>query len=216
MGRGVIQAGVFRECALIEDVTITRRASRTNGEKEFSSPQAGSKAGRPPAPAAQPWRCVFAAECGTSRARACAPAALAPSGSGRSLAQTPARAASGPPPAKPPPAGQPGISGARRLAPELRTFGRVGCNRGVLGVLRVPALRSRVSARQANGSYGYELAPESLLAAETAGSRALVPMSENLFANGTSRTVGGYEVYGNAGLVVALNILLFRHISDQR
>ena len=43
--------------------------------------------------------------------------------------------------------GPTGISGARRLAPELRTFGRVGCNRGVLGVLRVPALRSRVSAR---------------------------------------------------------------------
>lgn len=39
------------------------------------------------------------------------------------------------------------------------------------------------------------------LAAEAAGSRALVPMSENLFANGTSRTVAGYEVYGNAGLV---------------
>lgn len=39
------------------------------------------------------------------------------------------------------------------------------------------------------------------LAAETAGSRALVPMSENLFANGTGRTVAGYEVYGNSGLV---------------
>ena len=39
------------------------------------------------------------------------------------------------------------LCGARRLAPELRTFGCVGCNRGVSGVLRVPALRSRVSAR---------------------------------------------------------------------
>lgn len=39
------------------------------------------------------------------------------------------------------------MSGARRLAPELRRFGCVGCNRGVSGSLRVPALRSRVSAR---------------------------------------------------------------------
>ncbi len=38
-------------------------------------------------------------------------------------------------------------SGARRLAPELRQFVSRGCNRGVVGVLRVPAQRSRVSAR---------------------------------------------------------------------
>ena len=35
---------------------------RASGRREVS---------RPPAPAAQPWRCVFAAECGTARARAC-------------------------------------------------------------------------------------------------------------------------------------------------
>jgi hypothetical protein len=47
-----------------------------------------------------------------------------------------------------PAAGQPErLCGARRLAPELRRFGSVGCNRGVSGSLRVPALRSRVSAR---------------------------------------------------------------------
>jgi hypothetical protein len=46
-----------------------------------------------------------------------------------------------------PTAGQPGISGARRLAPELRRFVSGGCSRGVSGSLRVPALRSRVSAR---------------------------------------------------------------------
>lgn len=72
------------------------------GVKESGSPQAGSMEGRPPAPAAQPWRCVFAAECGTSRARACAPSTPAPSGTGRSFAQTPARAASGPPPQRHP------------------------------------------------------------------------------------------------------------------
>ncbi len=49
-----------------------------------------------------------------------------------------------------PTAGQPEFCGARRLAPELRTFERRGCNRGVSGSLRVPALRSRVSARNGN------------------------------------------------------------------
>jgi hypothetical protein len=42
------------------------------GEKESSAPQAGAKwVGHPRLPHS-PVRCVFAAECGTSRARACA------------------------------------------------------------------------------------------------------------------------------------------------
>jgi hypothetical protein len=38
-------------------------------------------------------------------------------------------------------------------------------------------------------------------AAETSGSRALVPMAENLYGIGTERVVAGYKVWGNAGLV---------------
>lgn len=39
------------------------------------------------------------------------------------------------------------------------------------------------------------------IGARGAGSRALVPMVESLYNLGTVRTVAGYEVWGNAGLV---------------
>jgi len=56
-------------------------------------------------------------------------------------------------------------------------------------------------AFELGGMYLGQLRNFKAVSAAKTGTRALVPMSENLFANGTSRTVAGYHVYGNAGLV---------------
>ena len=86
------EAAAARRAALRQNRSVpnsSRNRALLQGQSfgsSTSAPQAGAGVGRPPAPAAQPWRCVFAAECGTSRARACAPATPAPSGSGRSFA----------------------------------------------------------------------------------------------------------------------------------
>lgn len=99
-----------------------------------------------------PLRVIRDTPCAPVAPAACVPAAPPLRRSARAARHCPPLVGGQLPAGRPvtPGAGQSELCGARRLAPELRTFGRRGCNRGVLGVLRVPALRSRVSARNRN------------------------------------------------------------------
>jgi hypothetical protein len=65
---------------------------------------------------------------------------------------------------------------------------------------RLAEARETAGRHQENGSRSYEVAPDSLLAAES-GTQALEPMANAAFNTGTIRTVAGYDVAGNAGLV---------------